>query len=260
VEKRTKKVKRSILIPEDLYRWFERYASGTYKNVNSIIIEAMAEYKDRRTRGLFTDQVQVATSQVDYSTFKVGTTEVAKGTHQVPEVTQQVSTYQVEEGGQQVEVTTQVEKGTQQVKEEPIMEEAATETSEPVKPKFPVTEIPLAGVPSSKPVKEVSGDFSWAKKTDKFDDLVKRWEATFVNWDTGVLTETFRRCLDYPTRRAVVNILVDRFNGQLSETERSTIWNFFKDEDVRKWLDENKLSIKIVEENERKRMMLEVVE
>ena len=148
---------------------------------------------------------------------------------------------------------------TQQVKEESIVEEVATKTSEPVKPEFPVTEIPLAGVPSSKPVQEVSGDFSWAKKTDKFDDLVKRWEATFVNWDTEVLTETFRRCLDYPTRRAVVNILVDRFNGQLPETERSTIWNFFKDEDVRKWLDENKLTIKIVEENERKKIVLEVV-
>jgi hypothetical protein len=158
------------------------------------------------------------------------------------------------------EAHTEPSTAVQQVKEEPIMEELATETSEPVKPEFPVTEIPLAGVPSSKPVKEVSGDFSWAKKTDKFDDLVKRWEATFVNWDTEVLTKTFRRCLDYPTRRAVVNILVDRFNGQLPETERSTIWNFFKDEDVRKWLDENKLSIKIVEENERKKMVLEVVE
>jgi hypothetical protein len=259
VGKRIKKVKRSILIPEDLYGWFEEYASRTYENVNSIIIKAMREYKDRRVGRLFTDQVQVSTSQVDYSTAKVGTTEVAKATYQIPEITQQVSTHQVEKGGQQVQVTTQVPEVTQQVKEEPVKEEVATETSEPVKSEFPPTELPLTGAPSSKPVQEISSDFSWAKKTDKFDDLIKRWEATFVNWSIEDLVKTWKRCLDYPTRRAVINILVNRFNGQLPEIERATIWNFFKGEDVGKWLDENKLSIKMVEEGEKKKMVLEAV-
>ena len=232
---------RSFYIPDDLFEKLKDYAKRNRMTVNRALTEILTQFF-----------ATIPVKQEEVSDVKQTVKQDVK--HNIP-VKQTVSLTAPSNIP-----PPEVPEATQQVKEEPLVEEVATETSEPVKPEFPITEVPLTGVPSSKPVKEVSGDFSWAKKTDKFDDLVKRWEATFVNWDTEVLTKTFRRCLDYPTRRAVVNILVDRFNGQLPETERSTIWNFFKDEDVRKWLDENKLTIKIVEEGERKRMMLEVVE
>jgi predicted CopG family antitoxin len=167
--------------------------------------------------------------------------------------------HQMEEAGTVVTKEEHRPEPTGEGKEEPKGEEVTTSTPEPLKPEFPKTEVPLAGVPSSEKPKEPPVDFSWAKKIGKFDDLVRRWEAMFGKWSTESLVETFRRCLDYPTRRAVINIFVARFNEKLPETERATIWNFLNDEDVKKWLNENKLIIMVEESGETKKMILKEI-
>jgi hypothetical protein len=223
------KIVKTVYFPEELYHMVEQYARKRGESLNKMIITLIELGLDRYRDTLPEERVvkiEGTDAKHQMEEWKVAGTPVTK---------EEAHTEPTTEG-----------------KEEPIREEVATDTSEPV------TELPLTGAPS-KPVQEISSDFSWAKKTDKFDDLVKRWEATYIKWGIEDLVKTFKRCLDYPTRRAIINILIERFNGKLSETERATIWNFFKGEDVGKWLDENKLSIKVVEEGEKKRMVLEVV-
>lgn len=46
VENQTKFVFR---LPSDLYEWIQREAQGKYRSMNSVMIEALQEYKAKRT-------------------------------------------------------------------------------------------------------------------------------------------------------------------------------------------------------------------
>ena len=239
------RIVKTVYFPEDLYHRVEECARKRGESLNKTIItlieiglgvratipEGIGESESTTTQaGEDEKRVQVDTTQAlppEYTTLG------SKNAKEAPEA-------------------------TEQAKAEPPKGVPA-EAKEPERPEFPKGEVPLAGVPSSGRPKEPSVDFSWAKRADKFGDLVRRWEAMLGKWSTESLTENFRRCLDYPTRRAIINILVARFNEKLPETVRAIIWNFLNDEDVKKWLNENKLIIMVEESEGTKRAMLKEI-
>jgi hypothetical protein len=128
-----------------------------------------------------------------------------------------------------------VPKVTQEVKAPPSVEDIELNESE-----FPKGEAPLTGVSSSERPKEPPVNFSWATRREKLRELVVRWVDVFRKWDTRELVNTFRRCKgDDPTREAVIIVMKERFEMKLPETEKATIRNFFKDDEVIKFMEEH---------------------
>jgi hypothetical protein len=188
---------------------------------------------------------------------QVGTTPSGVGstsTHQLVEITPRNTSHHLVEATPTsveptkvhhlVEVTpkgvTEVPEATGQARAEPP-EGLRAETTEPERPEFPKGEVPLAGVPSSEKPKEPPVDFSWAMRREKLREVVVRWVDVFRKWDTRELVDTFKRCKgDDPTREAVIIVMKERFNAETwPMDEKAKIRDFFRDEEVRKFMEEH---------------------
>jgi hypothetical protein len=75
------------------------------------------------------------------------------------------------------------------------------------------------------------------ENAEKFKDLVARWKEDFSKWGTKRVIETFDRCLDYPSRRAAVEVLAERLEGDIPESDKAAINAFFGREDVKKFVE-----------------------
>jgi predicted CopG family antitoxin len=200
---------RQIVISEEVYSELMSLKVHPREPFNDVIKRLLAFYRAQQER--------IGNSGGEIGEPQKDTDEVTSGTNQTPKVTE--------------EVKAEPPKGVAE----------ATEPEKPEFPKgFPKEEVPLAGVPSSEKPKETPVDFSWATRKEKLRELVVRWVDVFRKWDTKELVNTFRRCKgDDPTREAVIIVMKERFEMKLPETEKATIRNFFKDDEVMKFMEEH---------------------
>ena len=102
----------------------------------------------------------------------------------------------------------------------------------PVIPEFAE---PLVTLGQSKNEGEMR-DYSWAKVTEESEEAVKRWELLIDRWDLNTLLDLFRKSKDYPVKRAIINLIIRRLQGEITEYERATLKNFLCKEDAEEFL------------------------
>jgi hypothetical protein len=112
--------------------------------------------------------------------------------------------------------------------------------SEPARnrPKFPKTELPLASLPSTKPIIEPVAEEKAKEEKDKAkggsNDLIAKYRAAMKLWSSDFMIESYNKSKeDDPLRLAIIEELKDRLaNGLLIGDERDRAIRFLRDAGV----------------------------